>query len=168
MIEEIFPEFGPKSGGTVLTIRGAFLDAGNKREVTVGNAVCKIQRSVYGCFSYYNLFLSFFLSFFLFLSTWHNTSFLFISLYTFFTIKLTSTYPPTPFPSLSSTMLICKTPPSPEPSNQPVTLTMDGVERRAPVPFTYNQDPVINGIQPSRSFIRSDAVHNAPTRCMNL
>ncbi|CAL8358879.1 unnamed protein product [Lota lota] len=98
VIEEIFPEFGPKSGGTVLTIRGAFLDAGNRREVTVGNAVCKIQR-------------------------------------------------------LYSTMVICKTPPSPEPSNQPVTLTLDGVERRAPVPFTYNQDPVINSIQPSRSFV---------------
>ncbi|CAL8376223.1 unnamed protein product [Arctogadus glacialis] len=98
VIEEIFPEFGPKSGGTVLTIRGAFLDAGTKREVTVGKAVCKIQ-------------------------------------------------------SVISTTLICKTPPSPEPSNQPVTLTLDGVERRAPGPFTYNQDPVINSIQPSRSFI---------------
>uniref|UniRef100_A0A8C4Z8D9 receptor protein-tyrosine kinase n=1 Tax=Gadus morhua TaxID=8049 RepID=A0A8C4Z8D9_GADMO len=91
-------QFGPKSGGTVLTIRGAFLDAGTKREVTVGKAVCKIQ-------------------------------------------------------SVISTTLICKTPPSPEPSNQPVTLTLDGVERRAPGPFTYNQDPVINSIQPSRSFI---------------
>ncbi|KAJ3595885.1 hypothetical protein NHX12_002297, partial [Muraenolepis orangiensis] len=93
VIVKIFPEFGPKSGGTVLTIKGAFLDAGNRREVTVGGAV------------------------------------------------------------LHSTMLTCKTPPSPKPSNQPVTLTLDGVERHAPVPFTYNQDPRINSIQPSRSFI---------------
>lgn len=46
VIQEIFPTFGPKSGGTMLTIRGAFLDAGNRREVTVGKAVCKIQRLV--------------------------------------------------------------------------------------------------------------------------
>ena len=46
VITEIFPLFGPKSGNTMLTIRGAFLDTGNKQEVTVGKAVCKIQRSV--------------------------------------------------------------------------------------------------------------------------
>lgn len=46
VIYEIFPTFGPKSGNTMLTIRGAFLDTGNKREVTIGKAACKIQRSV--------------------------------------------------------------------------------------------------------------------------
>uniref|UniRef100_A0A8D2ZDX3 receptor protein-tyrosine kinase n=1 Tax=Scophthalmus maximus TaxID=52904 RepID=A0A8D2ZDX3_SCOMX len=43
VIHEIFPTFGPKSGGTMLTIRGAFLDTGNKQEVLVGKAACKIQ-----------------------------------------------------------------------------------------------------------------------------
>uniref|UniRef100_A0A8D3DU93 receptor protein-tyrosine kinase n=1 Tax=Scophthalmus maximus TaxID=52904 RepID=A0A8D3DU93_SCOMX len=47
VIHEIFPTFGPKSGGTMLTIRGAFLDTGNKQEVLVGKAACKIQRSVH-------------------------------------------------------------------------------------------------------------------------
>lgn len=47
VISEIFPTFGPKSGGTMLTIRGASLDTGIRREVTVGKAACKIQRSVY-------------------------------------------------------------------------------------------------------------------------
>uniref|UniRef100_A0A8C7MAD3 Hepatocyte growth factor receptor n=1 Tax=Oncorhynchus kisutch TaxID=8019 RepID=A0A8C7MAD3_ONCKI len=42
VIREIFPAFGPKSGGTVLTIRGSFLDSGNTRQVTVGNATCEI------------------------------------------------------------------------------------------------------------------------------
>ncbi|KAM7415166.1 hypothetical protein PAMA_019812 [Pampus argenteus] len=98
VIHEIFPLFGPKSGNTMLTIRGAFLDSGNKQEVTVGKAVCKIQ-------------------------------------------------------SLSSNMLTCKTPPNAVPSKQPVKLTVDSVERHAPVLFTYNQDPIINSIQPSRSFI---------------
>ncbi|XP_029290542.1 hepatocyte growth factor receptor isoform X2 [Cottoperca gobio] len=98
VIHEIFPTFGPKSGNTMLTIRGAFLDTGNKREVTVGKAACKIQ-------------------------------------------------------SLSSTMLTCKTPPHAVHSKQPVKLTVDSVELHAPVPFTYNPDPIINSIQPSRSFV---------------
>uniref|UniRef100_A0AAQ5XWB6 receptor protein-tyrosine kinase n=1 Tax=Amphiprion ocellaris TaxID=80972 RepID=A0AAQ5XWB6_AMPOC len=99
VIHEIFPTFGPKSGNTMLTIRGVFLDAGNKQQVTVGKAVCKIQ-------------------------------------------------------SLSSTMLTCKTPPHTVPSEQPVKLMVDSVERHAPVLFTYNQDPIINNIQPLRSFVR--------------
>ncbi|TNN32355.1 Hepatocyte growth factor receptor [Liparis tanakae] len=81
VIHDIFPTFGPKSGNTVLTVNGAFLDAGNKRELTIGNVACKVQRS------------------------------------------------------------------------QPVKLTVDSVERLAPTAFTYNQDPIINGIRPSRSFI---------------
>ncbi|XP_056243073.1 hepatocyte growth factor receptor isoform X2 [Seriola aureovittata] len=97
-IHEIFPTFGPKSGNTMLTIRGVFLDTGNKQEVTVGKSACKIQ-------------------------------------------------------SLSSTMLTCKTPPHAFPSEQPVKLTVDSVELHAPVLFTYNQDPIINSIQPSRSFV---------------
>lgn len=56
--------------------------------------------------------------------------------------------------SLSSTMLTCKTPPHAVPSKQPVKLTVDSVERQAPVLFTYNQDPIISSIQPSRSFVR--------------
>ncbi|XP_071313534.1 hepatocyte growth factor receptor isoform X2 [Trachinotus anak] len=55
--------------------------------------------------------------------------------------------------SLSSTMLTCKTPPHAVPSEQPVKLTVDSVELLAPVLFTYNQDPIINSIQPSRSFV---------------
>lgn len=46
VVAEIFPTFGPKSGSTMLTIRGASLDSGNRREVTVGKAACKIQRLV--------------------------------------------------------------------------------------------------------------------------
>lgn len=59
--------------------------------------------------------------------------------------------------SLSSTMLTCKTPPHAVPSEQVVKLTVDSVEVLAPRLFTYNQDPIINSIQPSRSFVRSDA-----------
>ncbi|XP_030587480.1 hepatocyte growth factor receptor [Archocentrus centrarchus] len=98
VIHEIFPTFGPKSGNTMLTIRGEFLNTGNKQEVTVGKVACKIE-------------------------------------------------------SVSSTMLTCKTPPHAVHSKQTVKLTVDSVERRAPVLFTYNPDPIINNIQPSRSFV---------------
>ena len=56
--------------------------------------------------------------------------------------------------SLSSTMLTCKTPQYAVPSEQPIKLTVDSVELLAPMMFTYNQDPIINSIQPSRSFVR--------------
>uniref|UniRef100_A0A673ZTC1 receptor protein-tyrosine kinase n=1 Tax=Salmo trutta TaxID=8032 RepID=A0A673ZTC1_SALTR len=79
IIREIFPAFGPKSGGTVLTIRGSFLDSGNTRQVTVGNSA---------------------------------------------------------------------------PSLQAVYVRVDSVVREAPVLFTYNEDPLISSIQPTRSFIR--------------
>ncbi|XP_077425336.1 hepatocyte growth factor receptor isoform X1 [Vanacampus margaritifer] len=98
VIDKIFPTFGPKSGGTMLTITGSFLDAGNKQEVTVGKAACIMQ-------------------------------------------------------TFTPNMLTCKTPSHTVPSAQPVKLTVDSVERHAPLPFTYNQDPLINSIQPSRSFI---------------
>uniref|UniRef100_H3DF53 Hepatocyte growth factor receptor n=1 Tax=Tetraodon nigroviridis TaxID=99883 RepID=H3DF53_TETNG len=98
VISEIFPTFGPKSGSTMLTIRGASLDTGNKLEVTVGKAACNIQ-------------------------------------------------------SLSPTMLTCKTSPYAVPCKQPVKLTVDSVERQAPLLFTYNRDPIISSIQPSRSFV---------------
>ncbi|MEQ2218790.1 hypothetical protein XENOCAPTIV_008213 [Xenoophorus captivus] len=98
VINNIFPTFGPKSGNTMLTIRGDFLDTGNKPVVTVGTASCTIQ-------------------------------------------------------SRSPTMLTCKTPPHTVPSEQPVKLTVDSVERHAPVLFTYNEDPIISSIQPLRSFV---------------
>uniref|UniRef100_A0A6Q2Y117 Hepatocyte growth factor receptor n=1 Tax=Esox lucius TaxID=8010 RepID=A0A6Q2Y117_ESOLU len=99
VIREIFPEFGPKSGGTKLTITGSFLDSGNIRQVTVGNTTCEIM-------------------------------------------------------SVSSSMLVCRTPPQPSPSPQVVCVKVDSVVREAPLPFTYNEDPLISSIQPTRSFIR--------------
>ncbi|KAL2093286.1 hypothetical protein ACEWY4_010598 [Coilia grayii] len=43
VIHKIFPAFGPKSGGTVLSIHGLFLDCGAERQVSVGNTTCEIQ-----------------------------------------------------------------------------------------------------------------------------
>uniref|UniRef100_A0A8C1NTI7 Hepatocyte growth factor receptor n=1 Tax=Cyprinus carpio TaxID=7962 RepID=A0A8C1NTI7_CYPCA len=98
VITEIFPEFGPKSGGTMLTIMGSFLDSGNMQLVTMGNATCVVQ-------------------------------------------------------SISATMLTCRTPPQPSPSQHKVQLHIDGVIREAPVSYTYNKNPHIASIQPKHSFI---------------
>uniref|UniRef100_A0A672KR90 Hepatocyte growth factor receptor-like n=1 Tax=Sinocyclocheilus grahami TaxID=75366 RepID=A0A672KR90_SINGR len=100
VITDIFPEFGPKSGGTVLTITGSFLDSGNMQLVTMGNATCALQ-------------------------------------------------------SISATMLTCRTPPQPSPSQHKVQLHIDGVIREAPVSYTYNENPHISSVQPKHSFIRS-------------
>uniref|UniRef100_A0A673LBE7 Hepatocyte growth factor receptor n=1 Tax=Sinocyclocheilus rhinocerous TaxID=307959 RepID=A0A673LBE7_9TELE len=98
VITEIFPEFGPKSGGTVLTITGSFLDSGNMQLATMGNATCALQ-------------------------------------------------------SISATMLTCRTPPQPSPSQHKVQLHIDGVIREAPVSYTYNENPHISSVQPKHSFI---------------
>ncbi|KAG1939189.1 hepatocyte growth factor receptor isoform X1 [Pimephales promelas] len=98
VITEIFPEFGPKSGGTMLTITGSFLDSGNLQVVTMGNATCVLQ-------------------------------------------------------SISATMLTCRTPPQPSPSQHKVQLHIDGVIREAPVSYTYNENPHISSVQPKHSFI---------------
>lgn len=114
----------------MLTIRGAFLDTGNKREVTVGKAACKIQRSVW-------------------MMMWNS-----MGKSCSFRPSAQSLPSSLSSNSLSSTMLTCKTPPHAVPSKQPVRLTVDSVARHAPVLYTYNQDPLISSIQPSRSFVR--------------
>jgi len=60
-----------------------------------------------------------------------------------------------PFCSISATMLTCRTPPQPSPSQHKVQLHIDGVIREAPVSYTYNENPHISSVQPKHSFIRS-------------
>uniref|UniRef100_A0A4W4DPJ4 Sema domain-containing protein n=1 Tax=Electrophorus electricus TaxID=8005 RepID=A0A4W4DPJ4_ELEEL len=98
VIKGIFPEFGPKSGGTRLTIRGSYLNSGSSRKVTIGGATCVVQ-------------------------------------------------------SESADMLTCQTPSQDSPSQHKVQLHMDGVIREAPANYTYNEDPLIHSVQPTRSFI---------------
>ncbi|KAK1804524.1 hypothetical protein P4O66_020535, partial [Electrophorus voltai] len=98
VIKGIFPEFGPKSGGTRLTITGSYLNSGSCRKVTIGGATCVVQ-------------------------------------------------------SESADMLTCQTPSQDSPSQHKVQLHMDGVIREAPANYTYNEDPLIHSVQPTRSFI---------------
>ncbi|KAL4659477.1 hepatocyte growth factor receptor-like isoform X2 [Arapaima gigas] len=90
VIREIFPTFGPKSGGTVLTIRGGFLNSGNTRKVTIGDAVSQSSSSL-----------------------------------------------------------------------QAVKLTIDSAVTEAPSPFVYNEDPFIDSIQPTRSFVSGGSTLSA-------
>ncbi|XP_036376075.1 hepatocyte growth factor receptor-like [Megalops cyprinoides] len=106
VVSEIFPVFGPKSGGTLLTIRGSFLDSGTARQVTVGDAACEIH-------------------------------------------------------SVSAHVLTCRTPAQPSPAVYPVTLTIDSAAAAVPVPYTYNEDPFIDSIQPTRSFISGGSTVSA-------
>uniref|UniRef100_A0A8C9RWK0 Hepatocyte growth factor receptor n=1 Tax=Scleropages formosus TaxID=113540 RepID=A0A8C9RWK0_SCLFO len=105
-IREIFPAFGPKSGGTMLTVQGDFLDSGSRRQVTIGNALCQLQ-------------------------------------------------------SISSSMLTCRTPQQASLAQHPVRLIIDSAELQAPTLYTYKEDPFIDHIQPSRSFISGGSTLSA-------
>ncbi|MCI4380350.1 hypothetical protein PGIGA_G00239240 [Pangasianodon gigas] len=98
VIKGIIPEFGPKSGGTMLTIKGSYLNSGSSRKVTIGSGTCVVQ-------------------------------------------------------SLSANMLTCQTPSQDSPSQHKVQLHIDGVTFQAPANYTYNEDPLIHNVQPTRSFI---------------
>ncbi|KAM9469985.1 hepatocyte growth factor receptor isoform 2-T2 [Clarias gariepinus] len=98
VINEIVPEFGPKSGGTMLTIKGSYLDSGSSRKVTIGTGTCTVQ-------------------------------------------------------SLSANTLTCQTPPQDSLSQLNVQLRIDSVSIKAPVNYSYNEDPLIHNVQPTRSFI---------------
>uniref|UniRef100_A0A672SIW2 receptor protein-tyrosine kinase n=1 Tax=Sinocyclocheilus grahami TaxID=75366 RepID=A0A672SIW2_SINGR len=52
-----------------------------------------------------------------------------------------------------ATMLTCRTPPQPSPSQHKVQLHIDGVIREASVSYTYNENPHISSVQPKHSFI---------------
>lgn len=67
----------------MLTIRGAFLDTGNRQEVTIGKSACKIQRSVQSHLYPFSFFLFCFFFRFLVIFSLPNAyqRKLFISLY---------------------------------------------------------------------------------------
>lgn len=44
-ITEIQPNYGPRIGGTLITVTGPHLDAGKTRKVTLNDVLCPIKRS---------------------------------------------------------------------------------------------------------------------------
>jgi len=43
-ITDINPNFGPKIGGTLVTLSGKHLDAGGSRTVILGDRICPVER----------------------------------------------------------------------------------------------------------------------------
>lgn len=51
VITSISPSFGPKAGGTLLTLTGKYLNSGNSRHISIGGKTCTLKRywSFFGC-----------------------------------------------------------------------------------------------------------------------
>lgn len=57
-ITEIQPNYGPRVGGTLITVTGPYLDAGKTRRVTLNDVPCPIKRCGNMCFWHLRLFLN--------------------------------------------------------------------------------------------------------------
>lgn len=44
VITRISPSFGPKAGGTLLTLTGKYLSSGNSRHISIGGKTCTLKR----------------------------------------------------------------------------------------------------------------------------
>lgn len=54
IITSISPSYGPKTGGTLLTLTGKYLDSGNSRHVSIGGKTCTLKRvseSILECYT---------------------------------------------------------------------------------------------------------------------
>lgn len=44
IITSISPSYGPKTGGTLLTLTGKHLNSGNSRHISIGGKTCTLKR----------------------------------------------------------------------------------------------------------------------------
>lgn len=44
IITSISPSYGPKTGGTLLTLTGKYLNSGNSRHISIGGKTCTLKR----------------------------------------------------------------------------------------------------------------------------
>lgn len=44
VITSISPSYGPKAGGTLLTLTGKYLNSGNSRHISIGGKTCTLKR----------------------------------------------------------------------------------------------------------------------------
>lgn len=49
VITSISPSFGPKAGGTLLTLTGKYLNSGNSRHISIGGKTCTLKRYGSSC-----------------------------------------------------------------------------------------------------------------------
>ncbi|XP_059567600.1 hepatocyte growth factor receptor isoform X2 [Myotis daubentonii] len=97
IITSISPSYGPKTGGTLLTLTGKYLNSGNSRHVSIGGKTCTLK-------------------------------------------------------SVSDSILECYTPAQTSPTEFPVKLKID-LANKVIDSFSYQEDPIVYEIRPTRSFI---------------
>ncbi|XP_073920627.1 hepatocyte growth factor receptor isoform X2 [Castor canadensis] len=97
VITSISPSYGPKAGGTLLTLTGKYLNSGNSRHISIGGKTCTLK-------------------------------------------------------SVSNSILECYTPTQTISAEFPVKLKID-LANREMGSFSYQEDPVVYEIHPTKSFI---------------
>nr|XP_012616556.1 hepatocyte growth factor receptor isoform X2 [Microcebus murinus] len=97
VITSISPSYGPKAGGTLLTLTGKYLNSGNSRHISIGGKTCTLK-------------------------------------------------------SVSNSILECYTPAQIISTEFPVKLKID-LANRETSSFSYQEDPVVYEIHPTKSFV---------------
>uniref|UniRef100_A0A452QUR5 MET proto-onco, receptor tyrosine kinase n=1 Tax=Ursus americanus TaxID=9643 RepID=A0A452QUR5_URSAM len=97
IITSISPSYGPKTGGTLLTLTGKHLNSGNSRHISIGGKTCTLK-------------------------------------------------------SVSDSILECYTPAQTTPTEFPIKLKID-LANREMNSFSYQEDPIVYAIHPTKSFI---------------
>ncbi|XP_036102547.1 hepatocyte growth factor receptor [Molossus molossus] len=97
IITSISPSYGPKTGGTLLTLTGKYLNSGNSRHISIGGKTCTLK-------------------------------------------------------SVSDSILECYTPAQTSPTEFPIKLKIDLANRETDS-FSYQDDPIVYEIYPTKSFI---------------
>ncbi|KAM7120583.1 hepatocyte growth factor receptor isoform 2-T2 [Molossus nigricans] len=97
IITSISPSYGPKTGGTLLTLTGKYLNSGNSRHISIGGKTCTLK-------------------------------------------------------SVSDSVLECYTPAQTSPTEFPIKLKIDLANRETDS-FSYQDDPIVYEIYPTKSFI---------------
>lgn len=97
IIASISPSYGPKTGGTLLTLTGKYLNSGNSRHVSIGGKTCSLK-------------------------------------------------------SVSESILECYTPAQTTTTEFPIKLKID-LANRETNSFSYREDPIVDEIHPTKSFI---------------
>ncbi|KAM8936479.1 hepatocyte growth factor receptor isoform 1-T1 [Lycaon pictus] len=111
IITSISPSYGPKNGGTLLTLTGKYLNSGNSRHISIGGKTCTLK-------------------------------------------------------SVSDSILECYTPAQATATEFPIKLKID-LANREMNSFSYQEDPIVYAIHPTKSFISGGSTITAIGKNLN-
>lgn len=111
IITSISPSYGPKNGGTLLTLTGKYLNSGNSRHISMGGKTCTLK-------------------------------------------------------SVSDSILECYTPAQATATEFPIKLKID-LANREMNSFSYQEDPIVYAIHPTKSFISGGSTITAVGKNLN-